>query len=84
VAGTLVPDSAGSYTTRDWYGNKAYSQRADTGYSIWWDTDTDSWIISAILGTKGTDWWSRTDPDIIGVFSPLGTATGDATVTKSV
>lgn len=84
MEGTLSPDAAGDYSTRGWHGSKAYSQRkADDAYSLWWD-GIDSWIISAVLGTKGTDYWSREDPNIIGVYTPNGEATGDATVAKTI
>jgi len=84
VTGTLSPDAAGDYSTRAIYGSKAYSQRkADDSYSIWWD-GIDSWIISAVLGTEGADYWTRTDPNIIGVYTAGGTATREATVAKTV
>lgn len=82
VTGTLSPDATGSFTTQGWYNGKGYSVRADDGYYIWWD-GTDTWTISTVLGTVGTDYWTRTDPNINGVYSPGGTATGDATVAET-
>lgn len=78
----MTPDATGSYTTRGWYNGKGYSQRADDAYSIWWD-GIDSWIISAVLGTQGADYWTRTDPNINGVYAVGGTAIGEATVAET-
>lgn len=83
VTGTLSPDATGSFTTSGTHNGDGYSKRADSGYHIWWN-GTDKWIISVVLGTTGTDYWERTDPNIIGVYSPVGGATGDATVAKTV
>ena len=83
VTGTLSPDATGSFTTVGTYNGDGYSRRADSGYYIWWN-GTDKWIMSVVLGTVGTAYWERTDPNIIGVYSPAGTATGDATIAKTV
>lgn len=81
VAGTIVPDSVDDYDTVGWYNDKGYCKNAGSTFYIWWD-GTDSWIISSTLGATGTDYHKRTDPSIIGIFSPEGSATGDATVAE--
>jgi len=81
VSGTIVPDSTGDYDTKGAYNGKDYAEETGGNFFIWWD-GVDSWIISAVLGTPGTDHHKRTDPSIIGVYSPEGAATGDATVAE--
>jgi len=77
--GTLTPDATCNYDVTGYYNNKIYCTRRIAGYFIWWD-GVDSWIISEVLGTVGALSWKRTDPNIIGVYGPEGTATGDATI----
>lgn len=79
VTGTLSPDATCNYYATQWYNGRAAFRRADGSYWIWWD-GTDTWNISAVLGTQGADYWTRTDPDPAGTYTPGGTATGTATV----
>lgn len=81
VSGTITPDSTGDFDTLGVYNGKDYCKHKTESFYIWWD-DTDSWIISAVLGTTGADYHKRTDPSIIGVYGPQGSATGDATVAE--
>jgi len=78
----LVPDATGIYSYYSYYNGKPYFVTAGAGYFIWWD-GVDSWIISDRLGIEGTAYWTRTDPDIEGVYTACGTATGEATVAPS-
>ena len=81
VTGTLSPDATCNYETAGWYNGKGYARRIDGAYFIWWD-GTDTWTISAVLGTQGTEYWTRVDPNIVGVYALGGTATGEATVAE--
>lgn len=81
VSGTIAPDSTGDFDTLGVYNGKAYCKHLTESFYVWWD-GTDSWIISAALGTTGTDYHKRTDPSIIGVYGPEGAATGDATIAE--
>jgi hypothetical protein len=81
VSGTIVPDSTGDYDTLGFHNGKGYCKHKSSSFYIWWD-GTDSWIISAALGVTGADYHKRTDPDIVGVYGPQGSATGDATVAE--
>ncbi len=81
VTGTLTPDATCNYTTVGWHNGKGYARRADGAYYIWWD-GIDTWTISAVLGVQGTDYWTRTDPNINGVYAIGGTAIGEATVAE--
>jgi len=79
VSGTISPDSTGNFDTLGFYNSKDYAKHTVSSFYIWWD-GVDSWIISAALGVTGADYHKRTDPSVIGVYSPVGAATGDATV----
>ena len=79
MTGILTPDATCNYDTIGWLNGKGYCRRADSGYHIWWD-GVDSWIVSVLPGVLGTNYWKRTDPSILGVYAPLGTAVGVATV----
>ena len=50
---------------------------------IWWKSGDSVWIMSAVKGTLGADYWSRADSSEIGAFTPEGGATGTATVTAT-
>lgn len=78
IAGTTSPDFDGSYfKTGDLNGESAYTNRDGNGF-LWWD-NVDSWIVSAVLGTEGTDYFKRTDPSQIGAYTNEGSATGTVT-----
>jgi len=79
VSGTLTPDATGNYACAGTYNGKCYYSRADSAYYIWWDEANGQFVISVVLGTVGTAYWTKADT-ILGVYSPQGTATGDATV----
>jgi len=76
----LSPDVTGTYNPIGPYNDKPSYQLATNGWFIWWD-GVDSWKISTLRGTPGAAYWTRTDPAIGGLYTPGGTATGDATVT---
>ena len=78
IAGTTAPDFDGSYfATGVLNGDSAYTNRDGAGF-LWWD-GVDSWIVSAVLGTEGTDYFKRTDPSQIGAYTNQGSATGTVT-----
>lgn len=83
VTGTLVPDVTGTYDPLGVYNLKPTYEIQATGWFIWWD-GVDSWKISTVVGTEGTDYWTRNNANIVGVYTPGGTATGDATVAVTV
>ena len=83
VSGTLSPDVTGTYNPVGTYNLKPSYEIVATDWFIWWD-GIDSWIISTVRGTEGTNFWTRTDPAIEGVYSPTLPATGDATVAELV
>lgn len=81
LSGTLAPDATCDYVrAAPLYNGKESWARVVAGYYLWWN-GTDSWIISTVLGTQGTAYWSRTSPNPSGLYTPQGTATGDATLT---
>jgi len=81
VTGTIVPNSVGDYDTLGTYNDKSYARHKTLSFYIWWN-GTNAWIISAVLGTTGSNYHKRTDPNINGVYAPQGTATGNATVAE--
>jgi len=83
VSGTLSPDVTGNYIRVPEYNGKPSYMLAAGGWYIWWD-NVDSWKISTVQGTEGTNFWTRTSVDIVGVYSPTLPATGDATVALTV
>jgi len=83
VSGTIVPDSVGDFRTIGTHEGKGYCKHLTESFYIWWD-GSDSWIISAAVGTTGSDYHKRTDPNIVGVYGPEGAATGDATVAQGL
>ena len=81
VTGTLLPDATCNYTYAGIHEGHEYWRRADGGYFIWWDLPTTSWNISVLLGTPGEAYWQNIGSYPDGIYSPMGTATGDATAT---
>jgi len=83
VTGTLSPDVTGTYNPIGLYNGEASYEIEATGWYIWWD-GIDTWHISTLRGTVGTNYWSLTAPGIEGVYTPTLPATGDATVAEIV
>ncbi len=79
----MSPDVTGTYNPIGAYNDKDSYEIAATGWFIWWD-GIDSWKISTVRGTEGDDFWTRTDPNIVGTYTPGGTASGDADVAVTV
>jgi len=79
----LSPDVTGTYNPIGPYNDKPSYEIVATGWFIWWD-GINSWKISMVRGTEGDDFWTRNDPAIEGVYTPGGTASGDATVAEVV
>jgi len=61
------------------HNGKDCYQREDAAYHIYWDI-LGPWVISVLLGDPGVASWNRDDPNIAGLYLPVGDATGDATV----
>ena len=85
VTGTLAPDATGVF---NWFGyaNGRPTYKLDGAeWYIWSDGDFPwNWWLTTVPGFPGVAHWKRSDPNILGVYSPLGTATGDATVAVTV
>lgn len=64
------------------YNGRWSYRRLDGAYFIWWHTALGIWYISTAVGVQGADYWSNATNDMLGVYSPEGTATGDATVAE--
>lgn len=73
----------GTYNPIGAYNGKDSYEIVATGWFIWWD-GINSWKVSTVRGTEGTDYWTRMSPDIEGPYTPGGTATGTATVAETV
>lgn len=76
----MTPDVKGTYEAVGRHNVKPYYQLAANGYFIWWDL-TEVWAISTEPGLLDGNYWVRNDPNIEGLYGPLGTAVGDAVVT---
>lgn len=50
---------------------------AAQAWDLWWNS-TD-WIISLTAGSLGTNYWTRTDPSLLGVYTSSGNTLGSAT-----
>ena len=48
---------------------------ADQEWDLWWDGSTD-WVISLTAGTKGVNYWNRSNTSQLGLFNPNGNVTG--------
>lgn len=80
MTGTLNPDATCNYDFYGTYDVQDYFRRRDGSYFIWWENVVGDWVISSTLGVKGAAWWIRNDPDPVGTYTNMGTATGIATV----
>lgn len=81
VTGTLSPDAICNYPHTGSHNSKPYYQREDAAYFIFYDTATTKWYITPELGVLGLNHWILAANGPTGVYSPVGTNTGDATVT---
>ena len=82
VTGTLSPDATGTYEyAQDYNGKGAYARTANPWY-LFWHTGLGIWYLDAALGDIEQPNWYRNDPSPEGVYTPVGTATGTATVTR--
>lgn len=79
VTGTLVPDATGDYYLGGVLNGKNYYRRLDNAWFIWWD-GLNTWAITKVLGATPLDYWTRTDPLIVGAYTNNPEATGTATV----
>ena len=79
ITGPTDPNITQIYYNKGNYNEKPYYGKVDELFFIWWD-GIDSWIISDTVGETGTTHWKRTNPDVVGEYTPFGTATGTATV----
>jgi len=84
VTGTLNPDATGIYVENGTYNGKPAYERADGAYWIWWYNGiTEFWTCSAAKGSFGDSYWRLVIDQslhLLGEYSPVGTATGTATV----
>jgi len=66
-----------------WFNGRPYAKHQTEDFYIWYEPAFGNWTISVVLGIAGAAYWNLLT-DFIGVYSPMGTATGDATVAKGV
>jgi hypothetical protein len=79
ITGTLTPDAAGSYSSESQHeGAPSYANSLRT-FFVWWD-GVDSWIVSDEIGNIENPYWKRTDPAIVGDYTPQNAAVGTATI----
>lgn len=78
-----VPDCRCNYVLGGAFNGKVFYKRVTPGYYIWWD-GVDTWNISAVLGTPGTDFWTLTQASPVGTYTLGGTATGAPEVSTTV
>lgn len=81
--GELTPDSTGIYDVTGYFDDKIYCTRKNPDYYLWWDSVV-GWLISEVLGVRGSLFWRRPSTNIIGLYGPQGTATGIAEIALSV
>jgi hypothetical protein len=82
ISGTITPDTAlGNYNNIGTHNSKDCYANAD-GWKIWWDSTDSDWYISEVLGTAGSDYWSKADDPVVGDYTNGGTAIGTATIAQ--
>lgn len=81
VTGELTPDITGTYNPIGPYNSMPSYEIAATGWFIWWD-GSENWKITSVLGVEEEDFWTRNNVSIEGIYTPGGTAIGDATVSE--
>mgnify|MGYP007071570422 CR=1 FL=1 len=76
ISGCIDPDFNGEYLDNETYqgGKAAYTNQDGDGF-LWWN-GVDSWIISAVQGTSGSDYFKLKADDPVGTYKPKGTAKG--------
>lgn len=75
-----MPDAVCDYNDCGMLNDRPCFSRIDGAYFLWWELPGEAWILSEVLGVKGANYWHRAFPDIVGLYVPEGTYTGDATV----
>lgn len=83
VTNSLSPNTTGYYNLTGTYNNKSYYRRGVDFWFIWWN-DIDRWYISATLGAVGGAGWQHIYRDVDGEYTPLGGASGTATVNLKI
>lgn len=79
VSGALTPDVTGHFAEFGMHDGKTSYKHVDLEWYIWWQ-DPFNWVISTAIGVPGVAWWIFAGPGIVGVYTPQGTAIGNATV----
>jgi len=80
VYGDMSPECTGEYHIAGTFNGKAYYSRVDSARYIVWD-GVDSWYISTTISIPTVQYWKLTAPSHIGIYAPVGTATGNTIVT---
>lgn len=81
VTGVLSPDTTGDYLPDGLHnGQMSYADSTSTWFIAW--NGIANWFLSTIKGAAGPNFWSRADPDVEGLYTPGGAATGIATITE--
>jgi len=82
VSGVINPDATGKYNIAGTHNDKSYYKYGEASWYIWWDGD-QRWTISEKLGLTGEAFWTLRDWYMFGGYSPQGSATGVAGVSKT-
>ncbi len=83
VTGDIFPDAKCNYFEAGTFGGKPYYRRTDGAYYLWWEGLFNiEWDITAFPPAEkpSENCWYRADPNIVGIYSPAGTYTGNPTV----
>jgi hypothetical protein len=81
VSGTVNPDCTGQYFKTGVYGGKNLYSQFGGPYYIWWATAYSEWFINMNIGGFIYPGWHRINANVVGLYSPGGGPTGNATVT---
>jgi len=82
VTGILNPDATGNYYLIGHYVEFPIYKQRDKAWYIWFHPGNMIWIISETYPDPGLNYWHKGFPDIVGDYTPEGTFTGIATVSK--
>lgn len=78
VSGEISPDATGIYRLKGQYNGKAYYQRNDESYYIYWN-GANAWLLMPLLGGSAEGWINETT-DIEAEYYHTPGTTGTATV----
>jgi hypothetical protein len=80
VSGGTTADGTYGYAGAFYNNNPTWIQTGGGGRIIWYDPGTGNYFISAIAGNMSGEYWSNPGSNILGTYTPQGTATGNPIV----